>query len=334
MWREIRIALGLSIGAALALGLSRFAYGLLLPPMRADLGWTYVEAGALNTANGLGYIGGALVSALAASRWGVARTFLAGFLISVAVLLLTAETRSFALLFALRSVGGISTAVTFILGAGLTTAICPAEEPRRRGTLVGLYVAGVGIGMLLPGAAIPVILEAGAQQWPTGWAALGLMGVAGLPIVWWRQQRADDLVLARPRPRRDSHDPVLGARARHVPQRPRSGADLRGIDGGHAARPALDQSDSDVRLCSPVRRKLPRRASRDDHRGPAPAAGLILDGGHLAHDRGLCVRANGRPYPRRRDLGRDGQDRGEFLALGHPAGARSRGEPAATAAVA
>lgn len=185
VWCEIRIALGLSIGAALALGLSRFAYGLLLPPMRADLGWTYVEAGALNTANGLGYIGGALVAAWAASRWGVARTFLVGFSISVAVLLLTAETRSFALLFAVRTVGGISTAVTFILGAGLTAAICPAEEPRRRGALVGLYVAGVGIGILLPGAAIPVILEAGAQQWPAGWAALGLMGFAGLPIVWW-----------------------------------------------------------------------------------------------------------------------------------------------------
>jgi hypothetical protein len=39
--------------------------GLLLPPMRADLGWTYVEAGALNTANGAGYIVGALWRRLA-----------------------------------------------------------------------------------------------------------------------------------------------------------------------------------------------------------------------------------------------------------------------------
>ena len=29
-------ALALSLGAAIALGLSRFSYGLLLPPMRAD----------------------------------------------------------------------------------------------------------------------------------------------------------------------------------------------------------------------------------------------------------------------------------------------------------
>jgi hypothetical protein len=50
LWREVITALGLSTGAAVALGFSRFAYGLLLPSMRADLGWTYVESGALNTA--------------------------------------------------------------------------------------------------------------------------------------------------------------------------------------------------------------------------------------------------------------------------------------------
>src|SRR5690606_37549643 len=52
----LRIALGLSMGAALSLGLARFAYGLLLPPMREDLGWSYLLAGSLNTANALGYL--------------------------------------------------------------------------------------------------------------------------------------------------------------------------------------------------------------------------------------------------------------------------------------
>ena len=71
--REIAVALGLCVGAAVALGFSRFSYALLLPPMRANLGWTYVEAGALNTANGTGYVVGALIAAWAANRWGPAR---------------------------------------------------------------------------------------------------------------------------------------------------------------------------------------------------------------------------------------------------------------------
>jgi predicted MFS family arabinose efflux permease len=182
---EIAIAVGLSTGAAVALGFSRFAYGLLLPAMRANLGWTYVEAGALNTAIGAGYILGALIAAWTAKRWGMARAFLAGFAASVVVLLLTAATSNFSFLLALRTIGGISTAVTFILGAALTAAICPAQNPLRRGMLIGVYAAGVSIALLLSGAAIPVILRSGAQHWPEAWVALGLISAAALPLAWW-----------------------------------------------------------------------------------------------------------------------------------------------------
>src|ERR1700742_1806241 len=110
VWREIIVAVGLSTGAAVALGFSRFAYGLLLPAMRADLGWSYVQAGGLNTAIGAGYILGALVAAWTAKRWGMVRAFVGAFAVSAVVLLLTAATGNFSALFALRTVGGISTA--------------------------------------------------------------------------------------------------------------------------------------------------------------------------------------------------------------------------------
>lgn len=48
------LAVALSMGAAVSLGITRFAYALLLPPMREDLGWTYTLAGAMNTVNALG----------------------------------------------------------------------------------------------------------------------------------------------------------------------------------------------------------------------------------------------------------------------------------------
>ncbi|AFQ51522.1 major facilitator superfamily MFS 1 [Burkholderia cepacia GG4] len=54
-----RLAICLSLGSAIALGLARFSYALLLPPMKADLGWTFAQAGALNTANAAGYLLGA-----------------------------------------------------------------------------------------------------------------------------------------------------------------------------------------------------------------------------------------------------------------------------------
>src|SRR5688572_12231790 len=49
-------ALALSMGAAISLGISRFSYALLLPPMRDDLGWSYLLAGAMNTGNAFGYL--------------------------------------------------------------------------------------------------------------------------------------------------------------------------------------------------------------------------------------------------------------------------------------
>eukprot|EP01036_Dinobryon_divergens_P038608 gene38608-50705_t len=58
----IRLALALSLGAAVSLGITRFAYGLLLPPMREDLGWSYTLAGAMNTANAMGYLLGAFAA--------------------------------------------------------------------------------------------------------------------------------------------------------------------------------------------------------------------------------------------------------------------------------
>lgn len=50
------------MGAALSLGITRFSYGLLLPPMRDDLNWSYTLAGGMNTVNALGYLLGALAT--------------------------------------------------------------------------------------------------------------------------------------------------------------------------------------------------------------------------------------------------------------------------------
>lgn len=50
----LRLAVRLSLGSAIALGLARFSYALLLPAMKADLAWSFAQAGAMNTANAAG----------------------------------------------------------------------------------------------------------------------------------------------------------------------------------------------------------------------------------------------------------------------------------------
>lgn len=183
--REYVTALALSTGAALALGLSRFSYALLLPPMQADLALSYAEAGALNTANGVGYIAGALTAPLAVRRWGAKRSFLAGFLLSVLALLATGVSSEFTLLFLVRTLGGVTTAHVFVIGAFLAAAICRSPDSGRRGAMVGIYVAGVGAGIVIAGLAVPLAMDGVAARWPAGWIALGGLGLAGLPVAAW-----------------------------------------------------------------------------------------------------------------------------------------------------
>ena len=73
-----RLAVCLSLGSAIALGLARFSYALLLPPMKADLGWTFAQAGALNTANAAGYLVGALAFPWLSRRWRAGSLLAAG----------------------------------------------------------------------------------------------------------------------------------------------------------------------------------------------------------------------------------------------------------------
>ena len=112
-------ALGLAAGPLVAMGMARFAYALLLPPMRADLQWTYTEAGAMNTANAVGYLAGAIGSAWIVSHVRLRLLFLIGIVLTAASVLACATTTSFALLAGLRLLGGVCGAITFVTGAAL-----------------------------------------------------------------------------------------------------------------------------------------------------------------------------------------------------------------------
>lgn len=67
--RVLMLTAALSLGSAVALGLARFSYALLLPAMQRDLGWSFATAGTMNTANALGYLLGALAFPRLSRRW-------------------------------------------------------------------------------------------------------------------------------------------------------------------------------------------------------------------------------------------------------------------------
>lgn len=80
---------GLALGMCVTNGFARFAYGLILPAMREDLGWTYAQAGWLNTANALGYVTGAVLTMVLITRISPARLFSFGLVTTACALLAT-----------------------------------------------------------------------------------------------------------------------------------------------------------------------------------------------------------------------------------------------------
>lgn len=164
----IRLALALSLGAAVSLGITRFAYGLLLPPMRDDLGWSYTLAGAMNTFNAVGYLVGALATPWLMQRFSPTGLLIAGSLGASLFMALSGFFTAATPLLAQRLLAGVASALVFIAG-GLLAARLGARQPQRSGFLLGIYYGGTGLGIVISALGVPPVLAAAAQQ-PHGWA--------------------------------------------------------------------------------------------------------------------------------------------------------------------
>ncbi|MEU4096583.1 YbfB/YjiJ family MFS transporter [Streptomyces sp. NPDC026673] len=187
---EPLIALGLAAGPVVALGFTRFAYALLLPAMRETLGWSYAAAGAMNTANALGYILGAGTAAWWSRRFGARRSFVWGMVLSAVALLASATTGGFVALSLFRFVGGLATAVTFVIGSALASRVHTGGRQARSAVMVGTYMAGVGIGVVLSGIVVPSALTAwGASGWQGGWLLMGLLALLAAGPAAWASRR-------------------------------------------------------------------------------------------------------------------------------------------------
>lgn len=175
--RELAIAAALALAAAVSLGLARFSYALLLPAMRADLGWSYFTAGAMNTVNAAGYLLGALWAPRLLRRADARHFMLAGGAAAAVLLALHALTRHDAVLYALRLGCGTASAASFV-GGGLLAARLAQRVPQRSGLVLGIYYGGVGLGIVACALGLPPLLDAPALGWPVAWAALGALALA------------------------------------------------------------------------------------------------------------------------------------------------------------
>jgi predicted MFS family arabinose efflux permease len=175
----VSAALGGMLAIAAALGIGRFVYTPILPPMVEALGLSRSEAGLLASANFLGYLVGALLAALP-RRAGARRLWLLRALaLSATTTAAMGLTETSAAFVALRFVGGATSALVLIFSS--TIVLERLADANREG-LSALHFAGVGAGIVVSAALVAALLHLG-QSWRSLWFASGGLTLLTLPAV-------------------------------------------------------------------------------------------------------------------------------------------------------
>jgi predicted MFS family arabinose efflux permease len=167
------------IAMAAALGIGRFVYTPILPPMADALGLTKSASGLIASANFMGYLAGALLAATPFLR-GSRRNWLLGSL-TVSALTTGAMGLANSLLafLALRLVGGIASALVLILASAL---VLERLAEMRRAGLSPLHFAGVGTGIAISAVVVALLVRAN-QSWQVLWLASGALSLAATAAV-------------------------------------------------------------------------------------------------------------------------------------------------------
>jgi predicted MFS family arabinose efflux permease len=175
----VATAVGGLIAIAAALGIGRFVYTPILPPMIEALGLSKSEAGLIASANFLGYLVGAL-GAATPTLPGARRNWVLG---ALAVSALTTAAMGLAqtlgAFLALRFVGGAASAFVLILAS---TLVLERLAEAGRGGLSAVHFAGVGSGIAVSAALVAALLRVG-QSWRALWLASGAVSLAALAAV-------------------------------------------------------------------------------------------------------------------------------------------------------
>jgi predicted MFS family arabinose efflux permease len=170
----LTLAFGGLLAMAAGIGIGRFVYTPILPPMVEALHLSKAEAGLIASANFVGYLAGALLAAvrLPGSRrsW-----LLAGLALNALCLAAMSVTSSLALFLLLRLLAGMASAFCLIFSSALVLDRLAATG---RSGLSALHFSGVGIGI-----AVSAALVATLSDWRNMWlASAGLSLVAAIAV--------------------------------------------------------------------------------------------------------------------------------------------------------
>lgn len=156
-------------------GLPRYAYPMLLPTMRADMGLSYFESGLVATGNFVGFMLAAFGGGVIAVRIGPRRTILAALVLGTVAMLASGVAPDYIGVLVAQTVVGLGAGAIPPTVIGLASQWIGVE---RRGLVFGAVLSAMGLALLVSGVAMPALLA--VAGWREGWLALGGVGVLAL----------------------------------------------------------------------------------------------------------------------------------------------------------
>jgi predicted MFS family arabinose efflux permease len=173
------LAVGGLIAMAAAVGIGRFIYTPILPPMAESLQLTKGEAGLIASANFVGYLVGALAAASARGLVSPRAWLLVALGVSAATTGLMAWAHGMPAFLAWRFVGGVASAYVLVLSSALVLERLAATG---HGRFSAIHFSGVGTG-IAASALLTWALAAADFDWRAMWLGGGLLSMAGLAAV-------------------------------------------------------------------------------------------------------------------------------------------------------
>ncbi len=157
------------------LGLARFAYGMLLPSMRAGLDLAYDQMGFISTGNFTGYLVSVALAPFAIRRFRPRSTIVCGLLLIAICMFGISRAEQFVAVLILYALIGVGSGF-----ANIPAMVLVAHwfRRQRRGRAAGAMIMGNGTAIVFAGYAVPLLTELqGDAGWRDGWMMIGVISL-------------------------------------------------------------------------------------------------------------------------------------------------------------
>ena len=162
------------LSLVLGIGIARFAFTSLLPPMLEDY-LDVTATGILASVNFAGYLSGAIFAIFIPDINTKVRYFRIGMALSVLTTFLLGVTENHTLWLLARLIAGFGTAMGMVVGSAIVMYKLTMTDKTKA---MGIHFSGIGIAILITDLLSKTVLATGAH-WHTAWLVLSL---AGIPI--------------------------------------------------------------------------------------------------------------------------------------------------------